>query len=78
MGDWDHPYITLLPEFESAEIRVFGKMYENGYIYQGKKPVYWSWSSESTFGGSRSRIPRRGITINLHFLPGQGRQGQAE
>ncbi|MDF7668430.1 isoleucine--tRNA ligase [Lactobacillus sp. ESL0703] len=48
MGDWDHPYITLQPEYEAEEIRVFGKMYENGYIYKGKKPVYWSPSSEST------------------------------
>jgi isoleucyl-tRNA synthetase len=47
-GDWDHPYITLLPEFEAAEVRVFGEMAEKGYIYHGLKPVYWSWSSEST------------------------------
>ncbi|MCI1986012.1 MAG: isoleucine--tRNA ligase [Lactobacillus sp.] len=48
LGDWDNPYITLLPEFEAQEIRVFGKMAEKGYIYHGLKPVYWSWSSEST------------------------------
>lgn len=48
MGDWDHPYITLQPEYEATEIRLFGKMYEQGYIYKGKKPVYWSPSSEST------------------------------
>lgn len=48
MADWKHPYITLQPEFEAEEIRVFGRMFENGYIYKGKKPVYWSWSSEST------------------------------
>lgn len=48
MADWDHPYITLQPEFEAEEIRVFGEMFKNGYIYKGKKPVYWSWSSEST------------------------------
>lgn len=48
MGDWNHPYITLQPEYEAEEIRVFGKMYEKGYIYKGKKPVYWSPSSEST------------------------------
>ncbi|GAP00099.1 isoleucine--tRNA ligase [Fructobacillus ficulneus] len=47
MADWDHPYITLQPEFEAAQIRVFGKMAEKGYIFQGAKPVYWSWSSES-------------------------------
>lgn len=48
MADWEHPYITLQPEFEAQEIRVFGKMFEKGLIYKGKKPVYWSWSSEST------------------------------
>lgn len=48
MGDWNHPYVTLQPEYEAEEIRVFGKMYEKGYIYKGKKPVYWSPSSEST------------------------------
>lgn len=48
LGDWEHPYITLQPKFEEAEIRVFGAMAEKGYIYHGLKPVYWSWSSEST------------------------------
>ncbi|MCW3778026.1 isoleucine--tRNA ligase [Levilactobacillus namurensis] len=46
-ADWDNPYLTLKPEFEAAEVRVFGKMAERGLIYRGKKPVYWSWSSES-------------------------------
>ncbi|GGC98665.1 isoleucine--tRNA ligase [Enterococcus wangshanyuanii] len=47
-GDWDHPYITLDPSYEAAEIRVFGKMAEKGYIYKGLKPIYWSPSSESS------------------------------
>ncbi|MBM7578427.1 isoleucine--tRNA ligase [Jeotgalibacillus terrae] len=46
-GDWDNPYITLNPEYEAEQIRVFGEMAKKGYIYKGKKPVYWSPSSES-------------------------------
>lgn len=46
-AEWDNPYITLDPEFEADQIRVFGAMAEKGYIYRGAKPVYWSWSSES-------------------------------
>lgn len=46
-ADWDNPYLTLKPEFEAAEVRVFGEMAKRGLIYRGKKPVYWSWSSES-------------------------------
>ena len=39
LGDWDNPYLTMSPEFEAEEVKVFGKMYEKGYIYRGKKPV---------------------------------------
>lgn len=46
-GDWANPYITLTPDYEAAQIRVFGAMADKGYIYRGAKPVYWSWSSES-------------------------------
>ena len=38
-GDWDHPYVTLTPDYEAAQIRVFGEMANKGYIYRGAKPV---------------------------------------
>lgn len=41
LGQWDDPYLTMAPEFEAEEVRVFGQMFEKGYIYKGKKPVYW-------------------------------------
>lgn len=47
-GEWENPYVTYRKDFEAQEVRVFGKMAENGLIYQGNKPVYWSPSSEST------------------------------
>lgn len=40
-ADWDHPYITLNPQYESAQIQVFGEMAARGYIYKGLKPVSW-------------------------------------
>jgi len=40
-GDWEHPYITLTPEFEAKQIEVFGEMAKKGYIYKGLRPVYW-------------------------------------
>lgn len=46
-GDWENPYITLKPEYEAEQIKVFGEMAKKGYIYKGLKPVYWSPSSES-------------------------------
>ncbi len=41
IGEWDNPYITLLPEFEAKQIEVFADMACKGYIYKGLKPVYW-------------------------------------
>ncbi|KIS03080.1 isoleucine--tRNA ligase [Paucilactobacillus wasatchensis] len=46
-GEWDNPYITLSKEYEAAQIRVFGDFAAKGLLYRGKKPVFWSWSSES-------------------------------
>ncbi|MEG2007875.1 MAG: isoleucine--tRNA ligase [Oscillospiraceae bacterium] len=41
VGDWANPYRTMDPKFEAEEVRIFGEMYKKGYIYKGKKPVYW-------------------------------------
>jgi isoleucyl-tRNA synthetase len=46
-GDWENPYLTMDPGFESKEVRVFGEMYERGYIYRGMKPVYWCPTDET-------------------------------
>ena len=41
LGDWDHPYITMTRDYEAVQIHVFGEMAKKGYIYKGKKAVYW-------------------------------------
>ena len=47
IGDWEHPYKTMNKGFEADEVRVFGKMYKNGHIYKGLKPVYWCAHDET-------------------------------
>ncbi|HEY5909833.1 MAG TPA: isoleucine--tRNA ligase [Verrucomicrobiae bacterium] len=42
LGDWDHPYLTLNKEYEAEELRLFANIVEQGFVYRGKKPVYWS------------------------------------
>jgi len=41
LGDWDHPYLTLNKEYEADELRLFADIVEQGFVYRGKKPVYW-------------------------------------
>jgi isoleucyl-tRNA synthetase len=42
LGDWDNPYLTLNKEYEADELRLFADIVEQGFVYRGKKPVYWS------------------------------------
>jgi isoleucyl-tRNA synthetase len=56
-GDWAHPYLTLQPEYEAAQIHVFGQMALKGYIYRGLKPVYWSPSSQTALAEAELEYP---------------------
>lgn len=47
LGNWEHPYLTIDPDFEAEQVRVFGEMYKKGYIEKGLKPVYWCASCET-------------------------------
>ncbi|HSI37608.1 MAG TPA: isoleucine--tRNA ligase [Methylotenera sp.] len=41
LGDWDNPYLTMDFKTEADIMRALGSIYENGYLYQGSKPVHW-------------------------------------
>lgn len=42
LGDWENPYLTLNKAYEADELRLFADIVEQGFVYRGKKPVYWS------------------------------------
>jgi len=42
LGDWENPYLTLNKEYEADELRLFADIVAKGFVYRGKKPVYWS------------------------------------
>ncbi|MFA7098693.1 MAG: isoleucine--tRNA ligase [Eubacteriales bacterium] len=46
-GDWENPYLTMDPSFESREVKVFGELYKQRFIYKGLKPVYWCPKDET-------------------------------
>jgi isoleucyl-tRNA synthetase len=41
IGDWNHPYLTMNPEYDATEVGVLRKLVEGGYIYRGLRPVLW-------------------------------------
>ncbi len=73
-GDWENPYITLHPAYEAAQIRVFGEMVQKGYIYRGKKPVYWSPSSETALAEAEVEYhDKRSPSIYVGFPVKEGK-----
>lgn len=67
-GNFNNPYITLKPEYEAAQIRIFGEMADKGLIYKGKKPVYWSPSSESSLAEAEIEYhDKRSASIYVAF-----------
>lgn len=73
-GDWENPYITLLPEYEAAQVRVFGAMAKKGYIYRGQQSVYWSPSSETALAEAEIEYDdKRSPSIYVKFPIVDGR-----
>ena len=56
-GDWEHPYLTMKPSYEAAQIGVFGQMVLKGYIYRAFKPVHWSPSSKTALAEAELEYP---------------------
>ncbi|WP_347276021.1 isoleucine--tRNA ligase [Leptolyngbya sp. FACHB-321] len=65
-SDWEHPYLTLKPEYEAAQIGVFGQMVLKGYIYRGLKPVYWSPSSKTALAEAELEYPEGHTSRSLY------------
>lgn len=73
-GDWENPYITLKPEYEARQIRVFGEMAKKGYIYKGLKTVYWSPSSETALAEAEIEYhDKRSPSIYVAFAVQDGK-----
>jgi isoleucyl-tRNA synthetase len=47
LGDWDHPYLTMMPRFEAEQLRAFALIIKNGHVYKGYKPVHWCLNCRS-------------------------------
>ncbi|MEW6308851.1 MAG: isoleucine--tRNA ligase [Bacillota bacterium] len=75
-GDWERPYLTLEPEFEARQVEVFGEMALKGYIYRGRKPVYWCATCETALAEAEVEYgEKRSASIYVRFpvTDGKGR-----
>jgi isoleucyl-tRNA synthetase len=59
MGDWDRPYLTMLPGYEAAQLRAFARIYARGHVYQGYKPVHWCLDCRSSLAEAEVEYEER-------------------
>ncbi|MCF8054028.1 MAG: isoleucine--tRNA ligase [Deltaproteobacteria bacterium] len=61
-GDWENPYITMSHEYEALTVNELKKIFLGGYVYKGKKPVYWCASC-------RTALAEAEVEYNEHQTP---------
>ena len=59
MGDWDRPYLTMLPGYEAAQLRAFARIYARGHVYKGYKPVHWCLDCRSSLAEAEVEYEER-------------------
>jgi len=65
-GDFDKPYLTLLPKYEAAQLGIFEEMVRGGHIYRGRKPVYWSPSTRTALAESELEYPEGHVSPSIY------------
>ena len=70
LGNWENPYLTISPEYEAEQVRVFGEMYKKGFVEKGLKPVYWCASCETALAEAEveyADVSSKSIYVRFKF-----------
>ena len=68
LADYDNPYLTMNPKYESAVLEVFATMIEKGLVYRQLKPVHWSIANETALAEAELEYEdREDPSIFVHF-----------
>ena len=75
LGDWDNPYLTLNYKTEADIVRSLGKIYKNGFLYQGSKPVHWCTECSSALAEAEVEYEDKVSTaIDVGFISSDGKK----
>lgn len=47
LADYDHPYLSMTPDFEAGVLEVFLELQKKGLVYRDLKPVHWSIENQT-------------------------------
>jgi len=68
LADYDNPYLTMNPQYESAVLEVFATMVDKGLVYRQLKPVHWSIANETALAEAELEYEdREDPSVFVHF-----------
>ncbi len=68
LGDWENPYLTIIPAYEAAVLKVFQAMVERGYVYRQLKPIHWCGSCRTALAEAELEYrDRKDLSIYLRM-----------
>ncbi len=68
LGDWDRPYLTMLPRYEAEQLRAFAGIIRNGHLMRGFKPVHWCLDCRSSLAEAEVEYEERtSPSIDVRF-----------
>ena len=75
LGEFDRPYITMAPQYESAVMEVFAMLAEQGLVYKQLKPVHWSIENRTALADAELEYQDRkdqSIFVAFEMAPESG------
>ena len=72
LGDWENPYLTMNFDTEANIVRALGKIFANGHMVKGYKPVYWSVVGASALAEAEVEYHDKESFALLDGDPGHG------
>jgi len=73
LADYDHPYLTMAPQYEGDTLEVLATLLERGLVYRALKPVHWSIANETALAEAELEYyDREDLSVYVDFEAADG------
>jgi isoleucyl-tRNA synthetase len=79
-GRWNDPYLTMSHDYEATTAGAFLDFMEKGYVYRGRKPVYWCLHDRTALAEAEVEYEDHvspSIWVKFGVVSGSGGKGDA-
>ena len=68
LADYDHPYLTMAPQYEQSTLEDFADLVEQGIVYRALKPVHWSIANQTALAEAELEYEdREDLSVYVDF-----------